>query len=454
MLKRHISNPSLAILTDEQRGISKEIDDFVESSDKLACLTGFAGTGKTFLTSFCVERLLTRYPEAKVCASALTNKARLVLFQKADFQDERLVYSTIHSLLAIRPHVDSYGNEKFKPDNKSKPSLTDYDFVFVDEASMLDNFLFSMIFRLIADEYSTTKVVFIGDPFQLNPINHLAAIPMQEKDREKFKIKHFSLQTIVRQAQENPIIAFSKELREMRYNPRTQKDENGGGLFVTPRSMWDKALTSFFCSEKYDNNPDYCKVIGWTNKTVGKFNRRIRELKYGKDAPYLIPGERLIADKPIMDFTDESTIIFNTNEELVINEFEEQTTIVRGQKYKVYEAMAHSPISQVSGNITLIHPDSRALFNAEHEKLKKLALEEKQGTKEANICWVKYFNFEKKFARCNRSFAITAHKSQGSTLENAIVLPMDILSNRKKPEAFRCLYTAVTRSTKKTLLFS
>ena len=58
------------------------------------------------------------------------------------------------------------------------------------------------------------------------------------------------------------------------------------------------------------------------------------------------------------------------------------------------------------------------------------------------------------FANVNYGFAITTHKSQGSTYYNIFVDVDDILSNKNDNEAKRCLYTSLTRSSNKIhLLF-
>jgi len=47
------------------------------------------------------------------------------------------------------------------------------------------------------------------------------------------------------------------------------------------------------------------------------------------------------------------------------------------------------------------------------------------------------------------AYALTAHRSQGSTYENVWVDTSDILYNRERREAFQCLYTACSRPTKR-----
>ena len=53
-----------------------------------------------------------------------------------------------------------------------------------------------------------------------------------------------------------------------------------------------------------------------------------------------------------------------------------------------------------------------------------------------------------KFAQLNYGYCITVHKSQGSTFKNVFIDINDILDNNNQNETSKCLYTAITRSSK------
>ena len=78
-------------------------------------------------------------------------------------------------------------------------------------------------------------------------------------------------------------------------------------------------------------------------------------------------------------------------------------------------------------------------------KLKKTAIE----TRGKNKSWIKYYDFLRRYADVSYAYAITAHKSQGSTYETAFVLEDDIDVNPNVVERNRIKYTAYTRSSKK-----
>jgi GTPase SAR1 family protein len=61
--------------------------------------------------------------------------------------------------------------------------------------------------------------------------------------------------------------------------------------------------------------------------------------------------------------------------------------------------------------------------------------------------WKEFNNkFVDTFAKVNMSYAMTTHKSQGSTFYNVFVDMIDILKNHSKTDANRCLYTAISRT--------
>jgi hypothetical protein len=57
-----------------------------------------------------------------------------------------------------------------------------------------------------------------------------------------------------------------------------------------------------------------------------------------------------------------------------------------------------------------------------------------------------------KFAQLNYGYSITVHKSQGSSFMNVFTDISDILSNNNQQETSKCLYTAITRSSKRLYL--
>jgi exodeoxyribonuclease-5 len=95
--------------------------------------------------------------------------------------------------------------------------------------------------------------------------------------------------------------------------------------------------------------------------------------------------------------------------------------------------------------LLVLHEDSAARYAQDSEKLAYDA-------KATPRLWKKFWEHKDLFHDIKYAYALTAHRSQGSTYENVWVDYQDILINRNRKEAFQCLYVACTRPTTKLIL--
>ena len=85
-------------LNEEQLDVFNNlIEDIKDPAVRQVSLMGYAGTGKTYLLSKLVQATTL-----KVAMSAPTNKAVKVLMDNREELSSRVMYSTIHKLLALR----------------------------------------------------------------------------------------------------------------------------------------------------------------------------------------------------------------------------------------------------------------------------------------------------------------------------------------------------------------
>ena len=98
--------------------------------------------------------------------------------------------------------------------------------------------------------------------------------------------------------------------------------------------------------------------------------------------------------------------------------------------------------SVISRYINVIHEDSEIAYKNLLEKARQKAMSTKKG-----IDWVIYFNLMKWSAEVMYGYAITAHKSQGSTYKNVMIMESDVDANNKIVERNRIKYTAYSRAT-------
>src|SRR4051794_5530767 len=190
--------PELTLTPDQQRALS-EITSARNPGGR-HCLTGFAGAGKSHLSAELTK--VWRDQKLDVVLTAPTHKAVSVLsnkLTKASIHD--VPCRTIHSLLSLKPKP--FGDQLvFTRDKRAEP--VEAHVVVVDEASMVGDQLYRHVKRHLPNAF----VLFVGDPAQLPPVDEPASPALSVSSRSH-------LDTIVRQAAENPILQAATAIREM-----------------------------------------------------------------------------------------------------------------------------------------------------------------------------------------------------------------------------------------------
>lgn len=442
-------------LTEDQQRIFDELIEFTEQyQTNMILVSGVAGTGKTFLTNEFINWYIKNGSGLfQTCAvTAPTHKAVKVLrkfAKEANKKSNNIDYSTLHSILGLKPEINHDGEQVFVKDPRMKSKFAMYDIIIIDEASMIDDMLFAEIMQ---QNVRNSKIVFVGDPQQIPPVNQDYAIPFIEEKQEEFGIKVLKLTKIIRQAAKNPIIQISQSVRQGEFGKINRgeflsEDTEGHGVYFLEKSNEGKIrlqglLKEYFKAEEFEKDSDYAKVIAWRNKIVDDFNRIIRRFLYGKDAPKIVIGEKLIADKPVFDQIA-GEIIINTNEDLFVTALVLDTKMIYNVPFKYYKIDVIGDDDEHK-RIDVVHESHEIIFRKMLEKLANEAKELPKGQKRINA-WKNYYETKEMFAEVKYNYAITAHKSQGSTYTNAFVIATDILQNQKDDESRRILYTSCTR---------
>jgi len=443
------------MLTNDQQKIKEELIKFINDPvQNMFLIGGYAGSGKTYLISDFINYLLKTTRNKSITACAPTHKAVSVLYKEScKIIHPNLTYSTIHSALGLKEHIDGFGKQHFKRDKHLPCKLDKHQYLFLDECSMLHDEIFDYLLK-----YQNLKIIFVGDPAQIPPINKLDSIPLLPEQQKKYNIQVERLTEIVRQCSDNPIIKLTFDIRSNLKNKNLLSeltiptvDKNNNITFFNKTKDEDKILQTiydYFISNEYKQDSDYIKIIAWRNETVNIYNGLVRYMLYGdKASNKIMKGERLIMDSNVMEGDH---IILHTNEEVEVEDFEinEECINFGKDRVKFYDAVVRS--YDIQGNIKLnhihiLHEDSEAVYNFYLSGLKTKALKEKQGTERARTEWIKYYAYMNHFAKVLYGYAITSHKAQGSTYNNVIVMGWDIMYNQKIEERNRILYTACSR---------
>ena len=155
---------------------------------------------------------------------------------------------TLHSLLGLRPDLDL---DDFNPNDPQfspivPPKISDFDWVIIDEASMINSDLFELVKKTVKG--MGTKVLFMGDPAQIPPIGEKESVVFFDES-----IEIHWLTKIERQTNNNPLLTVYDTLRNNLtllnggFKRITNINENGDGiLFIDDKATFrEKVLEKF-----------------------------------------------------------------------------------------------------------------------------------------------------------------------------------------------------------------
>lgn len=417
------------VLQSQQASAFRKLSRFVLGPDLFFVLKGFAGTGKTFLL-----KETTRHPLLFPCPlyTATTNKATKVL--KSNLGPD-VFCKTIYSALGIRM-VSDEDQMVLEFPRKPPDSIWSWRIIFVDEASMVTTGLLDYI-KHIAVQYRI-KFVFVADRAQVPPVGEEES-PIWDLDCPEYELTN-----VLRY--DNEILQLATHIRKQIFkfpNYKLRLKSNHGateGVWVTDRAKFIRGIQSA-ASKGLFTQVDNTKVVAWRNKTVAEFNDIIRQTIFGARSlePFL-PNDRLLIRQPVLSG---QTILHHIDDEGTVD----QVGVGYHGQYRDVDCF-HLTVRFDDGRSTVLNvvtPDATTrLLNS----LSELALKAKKDKK----LWPEFWALKNAFHRVSYSYALTIHRSQGSTFKNTFVDTSDILANSNKFEALRCFYVGATRATDKVIL--
>jgi len=411
------------ILSPSQQLVVDEFPDFLLSDDTYMTISGFAGSGKTFLVKYLAEIvehniklikvLAPNVPKREIHFTATTNKAAAVL----KFMLSKEV-STIHSLLGLKV-INNYttGAVKLKQDCDGK-NLNN-TVVFIDEASMINRQLLTAI-RTAVNVYKDCKVVFIGDKYQLPPVKEdLCPVFTQAK-------RLYFLSEIQRQVKDSPIIKLSTKYRSMLDDIALDwpEIENVPGIIHhhTNKHTFFNAIQAAYTGDHEVND---LRVMAWANSRVHEYNNWIRGF-LGKTTQFEV-DDMVVTNKPL--FVGRR-ILAQTDSILRIVEVEPSTI----EKVPGYLISLAGLINEAGYHYRLFQPSDWQKAN----QLAKGYAQDKD--------WGNYFNIKENWADLRPVHASTVHKAQGSTYKTVFIDINNIGKCTRWRETVRLLYVAITRA--------
>jgi len=434
-------------------------------------LSGYAGTGKTFLSM----RFLAAAEAAGLCwtVAAPTHKAVGVLRSHlvAVALSPTWHPATIHRLLRLK--LRRQGDlERCEETAQTAGSLEHLGLVLIDEASMVDSSLLDISLRC-ARSFGT-RLVFVGDPAQLPPVG--------EPTSPVFALQRSScctLRQVVRH--QGPVLRLATGIRNgalpcRRPPPLAPIRTDGGQVScLAPEAWLDAAQDALRRSVELDN-PDHARILCYTNRSLERLVPIARRALHGEMAEQLpvLPGEVLISRSAVMApactageeaaeaVAEEPDMVLGSNRELVVRDVAPIRFDLADLGLSAADlggAMAVPVIETLSASVEAgethlwlrllpaVGSRGRQVLDAALQLLRRRARDATaEGAKqEAKALWRRFFLLRDAFASLGPATVLTVHRSQGSTF-GEVYVDADVFWPQDDQLRQQLVYVAVSRA--------
>ena len=388
-------------VSDEQREVVKNV---LLSDSKFECITGSAGTGKTFVVSEIVDN--AAMSGKKVICCAFTGKAASRM-EQSEIDTSKLVVppKTMHSMMSTLKY-------QFNGD-------ADIDLIIIDEASTMNSELFNdfiLTLSTTCSDYNKIKFIFVGDVHQLPPIGG-GQIFEDIIDLDLFPVHR--LTKIFRTTDLKMLELYAEILNRSQISPKKFKkfftgyDDDNKDEFIS------KLVGKLFKSDSMWYKDSKCVILAHTNKFIDYLN-------------YLC--YRHINDDVIHFY------------ENIFNDFDEDADEIPWRPLPVYWVGAKIVFTQ---NDRIELPENNGVIRVTNGTVGEVT--ELVGTmaRIKNYDDGSSFLVEQNYDTVKLAFAMTVYKAQGSEANTIIYIHSNNIYESK-----RLVYTAVTRAKKNLKIYT
>ena len=441
---------SISSFTNDQRkaydGLIEFLDKPYDEKDYKRALVGPAGTGKTYLVRALIKNSKLSY--STIGLAAPTHKACRVLGEAISIGGIKV--NTLQSDLGLRPNYNMESFDVNHPpfDPRGKIKIENYNVYIVDESSMIVRSLLMLLEKVC--KTNQCKILYIGDESQLPPVGESYSAAFRGTTT-------YHLKEIVRQEEDNPIRPLLDLLRKdianrtfnflsyIQYNHMQFDDDYTKGYAVLDSANFERVMYNNFSDPQLTTNVDFTKVIAFTNTAVSGWNKFIRNA--------------IIQDAEKSVITKNDLIISYTT---IVNKFNDPI-IKNSEDYILYEVVNYvHPRYEINGFLVRFTSiwggvTTTPLFVVDHkdnysiQKYVQVANSLINAAKSASKAsraqkWREYYEFKesclllidivtrtgsKLYGRdLDYGFALTSHKSQGSTFDTVFVDVNDIVFDK------------------------
>ena len=461
------------MLYTEQLAAFENIKDFLyDPSSQVFIIKGYAGTGKTTLIKHICDFLDTI--EVPFLLTAPTGRAARILSEKT-----KLSAKTIHSTI-YNPSFSDFDDEENEDEILLFSTKSDNEFadtvMIIDEASMISDkidegsqlqfgsgsLLKDIIAFMNLQSNNNNKIIFVGDPAQLPPVNDPLSPALSKdylKENYKLNVSEATLKEIIRQDKESPIISNSIRLRESLENDYYDNLDFQESDEIIKQNSFDDIRFSEINIDRV--------IITFTNRRALYYNLSYREKVLNFDNSKLSLGDRLLVISNNYKYK-----LFNGDfvsvEQILSNSIETREITLEGIEYKFefIDAVISHDDSSTKLNVKLLlnslFNDKSSLSLKEQKALKILTerIEKIKRPRSYSSQDDKIEYFEKlsespylNALQIKFGYAVTCHKAQGGEWKEVIV-DFDDFQSYTNEFFFRWTYTSITRAAERLVLIN
>lgn len=435
-------------------------------------IEGKAGTGKTTIA----KEILKEFEDEQIYVAAVSHKAKGVIKNSFGEDTRGKKFFSIASLLGLKGVNDNDTQTTIFQTGIKVPLLDNPPALLViDEASMITEDVLKKIIDINSSLSRPFQMLFLGDIGQIQPIRddqsefYRTHKNLLNKKSDIFNSKHKSkLVTRVRQGEANPILPYAdyfwenSQKENPEFNPtqhivrNNQITDKGSLLFSNSEGEVLNSVIKAVKNAVEKGLTNHVKIVTYHVNEKTELNQKIHEALFGKDSDYS-KGDMLILNSPY-DLPDVNATMENSSEIQIkgiqdtdVDEFGVHTLYLETNG----TAYTRTGNEQKDCVIQVVSRNDIGLYN---QKLQELASQAKRQTNKAlkRQMWRDFWEYKGRYADVDFGYAITAHKSQGSTYDIVVVDEKDIMgtsatSNQEKSEL---IYTALTRPRKTAIVIS
>lgn len=435
-------------------------------------IEGKAGTGKTTIA----KEILKEFEDEQIYIAAVSHKAKGVIKNSFGEDTRGKKFFSIAGLLGMKGINDNdTQTTKFQVGLKvplldNPPAL-----LVIDEASMITEDVLKKIIDINSSLSRPFQMLFLGDIGQIQPIRdeqsefYRTHKDLLNKKSDIFNSKHKSkLITRVRQGEANPILPYADyfwdnsqkenpELNPTQHIVRNNQITNKGSLLFSNSEV--EVLNSVIKAVKNaveKGLTNHVKIVTYHVNEKTELNQKIHEALFSKDSDYS-KGDFIILNQPYdvslyvsMENSTEMQITGIKDIEEDENGIHILSIETNGSAYDV-----HDGTERKNCTIQVVSRNDIAKYNQKLQEMANEAKRQKNGAYKRQL-WRQFWEYKGRYADVDFGYAITAHKSQGSTYDIVVVDEKDIMgtsatSNQEKSEL---IYTALTRPRKTAIVIS